>query len=48
MVWSMGAAVWLSFAAVHLLTWLNSRDARASLLFAIGASAAATLTMLGQ
>jgi two-component system sensor kinase FixL len=46
MVWSMGAAVCLSFAAVHLLTWFNSRDARANLLFAIGACAAATLTML--
>jgi two-component system sensor kinase FixL len=45
-VWSMGAAVCLSFAAVHLLVWLNLREARSNLLFAIGASAAAAATMI--
>jgi len=38
--WSMITAVCLSFAAVHLLVWLRSRDARANLLFAISAGAA--------
>jgi two-component system sensor kinase FixL len=45
-VWSMVAAACLSFAAVHLLVWLHSRDARANLLFAISAGAAGALTML--
>jgi PAS domain S-box-containing protein len=44
--WSMSAAVCLSFSAVHLLVWLHSRDARPSLLFAIGAGGAAALNML--
>jgi signal transduction histidine kinase len=44
--WSMITAVCLSFAAVHLLVWLRSRDARENLLFAISAGAAAALTML--
>jgi two-component system sensor kinase FixL len=44
--WSMIAAVCLSFAAVHLLVWLRSRDARENLLFAISAGAAGALTML--
>jgi PAS domain S-box-containing protein len=45
-VWSMITAVCLSFAAVHLLVWLRSRDARTNLLFAISAGAAGVLTML--
>jgi two-component system sensor kinase FixL len=44
--WSMITAVCLSFAAVHLLVWLRSRDARENLLFAISAGAAGALTML--
>ncbi|MFN2230519.1 MAG: ATP-binding protein [Anaerolineae bacterium] len=45
-IWSMSAAVCLSFAAVHVLVALRSRDARASLLFAISAGAAGALNML--
>ncbi|UCH17422.1 MAG: PAS domain-containing protein [Burkholderiales bacterium] len=45
-VWSMIAAVCLSFAAVHLLVWLRSRDTQANLLFAISAGAAGALTVL--
>lgn len=45
-VWSMGAAVCLSFAAVHFMVALRARDARANLLFAASAAAAAALTML--
>ena len=45
-VWSMITAACLSFAAVHLLVWLHSRDATANLLFAISAGAAGVLTML--
>jgi PAS domain S-box-containing protein len=44
--WSMITAVCLSFAAVHLLVWLRSRDARENLLFAVSAGAAGALTML--
>ena len=39
-VWPMITAVCLSFAAVHFLVRLRSRDARANLLFAISAGAA--------
>jgi two-component system, LuxR family, sensor kinase FixL len=45
-IWSMSAAVCLSFAAVHMLVALRSRDARANLLFAISAGAAGALNML--
>jgi len=45
-VWSMGAATCLSFAAVNFLVALRARDARANLLFAVSATAAAALTML--
>jgi hypothetical protein len=45
-IWSMSAAVCLSFAAVHLLVALRSRDARANLLFAISAGAAGALNLL--
>jgi two-component system sensor kinase FixL len=45
-VWSMVTAVCLSFALLHLVVWLRSRDARANLLFAISAGAAGALTML--
>jgi two-component system sensor kinase FixL len=45
-VWSMITAVCLTFAAVHLLVWLFSREARANLLFAVSAGAAGALTML--
>lgn len=44
-VWSMVTAACLSFAAVHLLVWLHSRDARTNLLFAISAAGAGALTM---
>ena len=44
-VWSMVTAACLSFAAVHLLVWLHSHDARTNLLFAISAAAAGALTM---
>jgi two-component system, LuxR family, sensor kinase FixL len=44
--WSMITGVCLSFAAVHLLVWLYTRDARENLLFAISAGAAGALTML--
>jgi len=45
-VWSMTTAACLSFAGVHLLVWLHSRDARTNLLFAISAAAAGMLTIL--
>jgi len=44
--WSMIAAVCMSFAAVHALVWLHSRDKLANLLFAISAFAAGVLTVI--
>lgn len=41
MIWSAAAGVTLCMAAVHLLVWLKDRHARASLVFAVTAVAAA-------
>jgi len=45
-IWSMAAAVSLTFAVVHLLVWLRARDARTNLLFAVAAVAAGVLALL--
>lgn len=45
-LWSMSAAVCLTFAVVHLIVWLRARDATSNLLFAIAAIAAAILALL--
>jgi len=44
-IWSAAAGVCLAFGVVHLLVWLQSRSARANLLFGIAACAGAVMIL---
>jgi two-component system sensor kinase FixL len=45
-IWSMAAAVCLTFAALHLVVWLRQRDQWENAVFAIAAAAAAATVLL--
>lgn len=45
-VWSMAAAVCMTFAALHFAVWLRQRDQRENLVFTIAAMAAAATALL--
>ncbi len=44
-IWSAAAGISLAFGVVHLLVWLQSRNARANLIFGIAACAGAVMTL---